>query len=542
MKDPGYKPKNQNHDSALPEEHFIELEDILQDDSKKRLARFGFVGEVYAYKKYVVVSRQKILMLDQAQIGLLESENRLYQNLADKKTQEQKEVNATLLRRGDFPNPDGTFPVLVELQKITAREAIDPIVLPDPARSSPSAQANNFLLCGERDPNSPPSPPLRTSITPGDVFPTDFQVFKETDRSRYTTENTANLVVAVVDTGVKFDLINRLAGQPPSSGEVDNLYKYFDQTNQLHPFKLFTGITTNVLTDAGIGYCGVTDYLDFNTRFPQGQNAGFLENLRPFAPQKVKLSAFDDNRVKPDDYVPNPDIYGEVVVGRHGSFITAIINQKAQDAHVLPVKGFNCGGFATLFDIINCLNYILNQKEAGVPIKLVNMSWLSEMDDDGRDMLRLKIKELRDVGVLVIASASNEKTDMGNRQLYPANFSKDLENVITVTTVKRQGTKYNPNRSFSKEFVSLAVYSDNGTDPDASFKSPCKAPGWLTQTSFATAFVTAKIANHLLANPGLLAGAVTSADRDAILGAISSTKQELKGSIKEGRLMTVVVV
>ena len=512
--------------------------------SIEELQLMGAIPPTIVVNGLRVVQKQKIAILTQQEIDALKTARI-----------KEREVPVTIVRKTDCPNPDGeygpkggppTYTVLLQFDTPNARVVATNTFL-QPGETTPTVQANNFLL-NDNPPPQRPSPPINDDNTVNALENSDFQATDPKDISQYPEQS--QTVVAVLDSGAKFDLANR-----PNTG----LYEYTDRKGITRKLGLVRGKATCGANGNSIGYCGVGAYL-----MPPKPLPPTLGVLLGLSARQICDSAFDDTS------------------GRHGTQVTAIINQESGDGiGVLPVKAFNWAGFATLFDILATLNYVLEQKKNGVPIVVLNASWSGSVDDAGRALLFSKFRQLEKAGIIVVAAAGNQGIDLGgsaNKQLYPALFSTELSNVITVTSVEPvmritaldplgrvadhvaeaiagDGKEnlldhlgldsalfsllirgYKVVGNYSKEYVSMGVFGRRWHGYNSPFhrNTPLKA-----RTSFAAAFASGQIAKYLQDNRITPTGTTVGAVRDAIIRDLTRRERSLDRTIKGGRLLTV---
>ncbi|MBD2755321.1 S8/S53 family peptidase [Spirosoma validum] len=299
-------------------------------------------------------------------------------------------------------------------------------------------QTNNFLVVSGMeddggDPHNPPPGPPVTGSGPLNTQISDFKVATEDDITHYQKLNGQDKgpSVAVIDTGLKFNLH---ASQWP-----DGAYSYRQANGNKRQFKLAyqdpsVNACEGVTASNPLGYCALQSYREDESitkimPLPLGATMSALERNERI--RKVKDSPYDDFRLF--------DSVTETTVqeARHGTSVTAIIQQNGDDAPVLVVKSFDNMGFATLFDVLNGFNYILHRCESA-NIRVVNASWIFGRDEP---MLRVKIEQLMEKGVFVVAAAGNERQTSDRNldivKVYPACYSQKYPNVITVTSVRK---------------------------------------------------------------------------------------------------------
>ncbi len=444
------------------------------------------------------------------------------------------------------------------------------LLLFDPAtrsitRLDDDKQTYNFLLSGVKDPNSPPVHPPWASVSPLNTQPSDFRTATDDDIAHYAQFNGQDErpAVAVLDTGLKYNIRNL--------GEEDqwpNAYKYQDADGKEQQFWLANQDQAQtdcgpLLTDNLLGYCSLQAYRQ--PEFPKGLS----HKPTDYTPAKAANSPFDDCRLF------NDTAGTTMLDARHGTSITALIQQHGENAPVLPVKAFDNMAFTTLFDVLNGFNYILHRRESA-NIRVVNASWICTRDEP---RLREKIRQLMEVGVFVVAAAGNEgqttNRNLDDAKVYPACYSTELPNVITVTSVRksylppdlisRRGDSIINNllghaieglglfgllegaddvldallptggyvavENYSTTFVNVGVVSTFGY-----FRSPFWTGDPVRGSSFACAFVSAFVIRQLTKKPTLLPAGnpVTEADRQQLLDAMSGTDKNLMSDYVAG--------
>lgn len=84
--------------------------------------------------------------------------------------------------------------------------------------------------------------------------------------------------------------------------------------------------------------------------------------------------------------------------------------------------------YGSVADEIECISYILDQKEKGIPVRVVNASY---GDSSSSLFEREAIESLMSAGIMMSASAGNDMSDLdGSNTSYPAVYT--LENIISV--------------------------------------------------------------------------------------------------------------
>lgn len=162
----------------------------------------------------------------------------------------------------------------------------------------------------------------------------------------------------------------------------------------------------------------------------------------------------------------------------HGTHVSGIIKSVFPEVKLLSVKYYNpqASGQDNLNATIKSLKYAI---DAGVDI--INYSGGGpEPSKEELELLKLAEKK----GILIIAAAGNEKSNIDNRKnaYYPASYG--LPNIITVGAHDEK-LKIIASSNFGKNSVDIAA-------PGYQIKSaiPTNGSGYLTGTSQATAFVS----------------------------------------------------
>ena len=119
------------------------------------------------------------------------------------------------------------------------------------------------------------------------------------------------------------------------------------------------------------------------------------------------------------------------IIGAEGNNDEGIagINWKVQ---VMPLKFLGKGGFGSVKDAIESINYAIDRKRNGVNIRVISASWGSTQYSKA---LEDAIRAAGEAGILFVAAAGNNSTDNDKRPHYPSNY--DLPNVISVAALDR---------------------------------------------------------------------------------------------------------
>jgi subtilisin family serine protease len=86
------------------------------------------------------------------------------------------------------------------------------------------------------------------------------------------------------------------------------------------------------------------------------------------------------------------------------------------------------GAIGSTEDAVACINYAVNEKKAGVDVRVINASWGGPAVDQ---LLQAAIQEASDNGILFVAAAGNNGSDNDTQPMYPASFT-NISGVISV--------------------------------------------------------------------------------------------------------------
>ena len=126
----------------------------------------------------------------------------------------------------------------------------------------------------------------------------------------------------------------------------------------------------------------------------------------------------------------------------HGTHVAGTIGAKGNngigivgvnwDVRIISCKFIGSLGRGNIFDGIKCINYMKELKvKYGVNIVAINDSWIGSYSQ----VLEDSIEEAGKAGILSVAAAGNDNTDIDTRPVYPAAFQSDY--LITVAATNR---------------------------------------------------------------------------------------------------------
>jgi len=120
------------------------------------------------------------------------------------------------------------------------------------------------------------------------------------------------------------------------------------------------------------------------------------------------------------------------IVGAEGDNNDGIAGVNWQ-VEIMPLKFLDASGSGSVKDAIECINYAIARKQAGVNLRIISASWGSTMYSRA---LEDAIRRAGDEGILFVAAAGNSSSDNDRRPHYPSNYN--LPNVISVAALTRK--------------------------------------------------------------------------------------------------------
>jgi subtilisin family serine protease len=151
-----------------------------------------------------------------------------------------------------------------------------------------------------------------------------------------------------------------------------------------------------------------------------------------------ELGAFDDRHgfdAADNDGDPMDD-------NGHGTHCAGIIGAEGDNSdgiagvnwlvEIMPLKFLGRSGSGTTKDAIECINYVVARKKAGVNVRIISASWGSTAQSRA---LGDAIKRAGEEGILFVAAAGNSSTDNDRQPHYPSNYQHP--NVVSVAALTR---------------------------------------------------------------------------------------------------------
>ena len=126
----------------------------------------------------------------------------------------------------------------------------------------------------------------------------------------------------------------------------------------------------------------------------------------------------------------------------HGTHCAGIVGAEGDNAdgiagvnwhvEIMPLKFMSANGSGTVKDAIECINYVIERKRAGVNVRVISASWGSTMYSRA---LEDAIRRAGEEGILFVAAAGNSSTNNDRQPHYPSNYQ--LPNVLSVAALTR---------------------------------------------------------------------------------------------------------
>ncbi len=159
---------------------------------------------------------------------------------------------------------------------------------------------------------------------------------------------------------------------------------------------------------------------------------------------------------------------------------------------IMPLKFMGRGGFGTTKNAIEAINYVIERKKAGVPVRIISASWGSTLYSRALEDV---IRKAGDAGILFVAAAGNARANTDRSPHYPASYK--LPNVVSVAALDR--------RDQLASFSNFGARTVHVAAPGAEIVSTWLAGSYFeaSGTSMATPAVAGVAALVLAVNPHL---------------------------------------
>ncbi len=99
---------------------------------------------------------------------------------------------------------------------------------------------------------------------------------------------------------------------------------------------------------------------------------------------------------------------------------------------IMPLKFMNAGGFGNTKDAIECINYVIDRRKAGVNVRVISASWGSTQKSRALEDV---IRKANEAGILFVAASGNASTNTDRSPHYPSSYN--LPNVVSVAALDR---------------------------------------------------------------------------------------------------------
>jgi thermitase len=119
------------------------------------------------------------------------------------------------------------------------------------------------------------------------------------------------------------------------------------------------------------------------------------------------------------------------IIGAEGDNNDGIAGVNWQ-VEIMPLKFLSRNGSGTTKDAIECINYVVARKKAGVNVRIISASWGSTAQSRA---LGDAIKRAGEEGILFVAAAGNSSTNNDRQPHYPSNYN--YPNVVSVAALTR---------------------------------------------------------------------------------------------------------
>lgn len=198
----------------------------------------------------------------------------------------------------------------------------------------------------------------------------------------------------------------------------------------------------------------------------------------------------------------------------------------ATKAKIMPVKALNAEGAGSIANIINGINYAIENKA-----DVISMSLGSDIPSAA---LRRAILDATAAGITVFAAAGNSAANIGVNAEYPAAYAKDIEGFMAVAAIDSVTKTLSDFSNYNSNFVEIAAPGSNGV-----LSTYLNGYAFLDGTSMATPLVAgAALATvSWLKSRGLT---VKAADIEAIMKTGAETNAALAPFVQGSRSLNML--
>jgi subtilisin family serine protease len=184
------------------------------------------------------------------------------------------------------------------------------------------------------------------------------------------------------------------------------------------------------------------------------------------------------------------DLHGTHVAGSIGAVGNNAIGVTGVAWHVkimsLKFLGGSQGKGSTS-NAVKGISYAIDMRHRGVNVRVINASWGGGSNSQA---LRQAISDANDAGILFVCAAGNGGRNIDDDPDYPASYSTDLQNAISVASLGWTGSLSSfSNRGHSSVSIAAPGEFIYSTMPRSQF-APNGSYGQLSGTSMATPYVS----------------------------------------------------
>ena len=155
----------------------------------------------------------------------------------------------------------------------------------------------------------------------------------------------------------------------------------------------------------------------------QDKQLGAVDDLRGF-------NAVENLRDPMDDNGHGTHCAGIVgAVGNNGEGVAGV-NWKVE---IMPLKFMSSTGAGTTKDAVEAINYVIDRKRAGVPVRVISASWGSTRRSKALEDV---IRKAGEEGILFVAASGNSTADTDRRPHYPSSYR--LPSLVSVAALNRR--------------------------------------------------------------------------------------------------------
>ena len=237
------------------------------------------------------------------------------------------------------------------------------------------------------------------------------------------------------------------------------------------------------------------------------------------------------------DGVPNDE-------NGHGTLVTGIIGAVGNNgtgiagicwsAKIMVLKILDSNGQGTAYDFLKAVKYAVDMGAKVINTSLgtcpVGRGNCNPTEEDLRP-LRDAVEYALNAGVVIVAAAGNDGVNTDNYPVYPASYSKDYDNVISVASMDKSGylSWFSNYGAQTVDIASFGGYPDSECSTSVLSTLPNNRYGYAAGTSIASPSVAAAAALLFIQNPS---ATPTNIKSSLLNGAVSIST--LSGKVRSG--------